>query len=208
MATLRVLSVRCTGDHYPATAIMFTSTYILVECKKLNKLMGNMSCVRIHRCYIFFSQIFEYIYNLHHILCKRNVLLGKCPSGQMSFRANVFWANVFLGKCLSGQMSSGQMSFWANVFLGKCLSGQMSFWANVHLGKCLLGKCLSGQTSFWANVVWANVLLGKCRMDKCRMGKCLWANVSGQMSSGQMSWNRTKYLSTSTKFGPCYWTTL
>jgi hypothetical protein len=130
-----------------------------------------MSCVRIHRCYIFFSQIFEYIYNLHHILCKRNVLLGKCPSGQMSFRANVFWANVFLGKCLSGQMSSGQMSFWANVFLGKCpsgqmSSGQMSFWANVFLGKCRLGKCPSGQMSY-----------GQMSYGQMSLGKCLWANV-------------------------------
>jgi hypothetical protein len=44
--------------------------------------------------------------------------MGKCPSGQMSFWAIVFWANFVPVKCL-----------WANVF------GQMS------LGKCLLGKC-------------------------------------------------------------------
>jgi hypothetical protein len=95
------------------------------------------------------------------------VLVVKCLSGQLSFRAN-----VFLGKCLLGKCLSGQMSFWANVLLGKCpsgqmSSGQMSFWANRFLGKCLLGKCLSGQMSsgqmslgkcLWANVVWANVV--------------------------------------------------
>jgi hypothetical protein len=56
----------------------------------------------------------------------KELLSGKCLSGQL-----YFWANVILGKCLSGQMS-----FWAIVFLGKCLSGQMSLWANI----------------FWANV--------------------------------------------------------
>jgi hypothetical protein len=43
-------------------------------------------------------------------------LMGKCPSGQMSFWVSVFWADIF----------------WANVILGNCLwanvSGQMLYW--------------------------------------------------------------------------------
>jgi hypothetical protein len=69
------------------------------------------------------------------------VFLGKCLSGQISF-----WAIVFMGKCPSGQMSSGQMSFRANVFW-QMSARQMSLWANVFLGKCRLGKRPSEQMS-------------------------------------------------------------
>jgi hypothetical protein len=50
---------------------------------------------------------------------------GKCHSGQISLKANVFQADVTPGKCLPGRYHSGKISFRANFFRANVTPGTL-----------------------------------------------------------------------------------
>ena len=77
---------------------------------------------------------------------------GKCPVGEMSIRGN-----VLVEKCPVGEVSFGEMSIRGNVLVEKCPVGEVSF-GEMSIGEVSVGQVSVGELSAYPFFLLAEIL--------------------------------------------------